>query len=125
MTAGETPAAAHFTDNGDVTGGGDGGGGDRGDASGDREALLVLRWLANGLLQVPDDQDHEEQDGELLLEILGAHLGRRRDSLVIVAEEVPEHRLVDADIALAEIAGRDPPPGRPRRRRPAPLHVAG
>jgi len=119
MTSGEPAAAAHSASDRDTTDRDNTWGSDSTDstdssdssatdAAGDREALRVLRRLAKRLLQVPEDDDDDGQDGELLLDVLEAHLGRRPDGLAIVTEEVPEHRLVDADIAMAQIAGGDP-----------------
>ncbi|MDN5767861.1 MAG: ATP-binding protein [Humibacillus sp.] len=47
--------------------------------------------------------------GEGLFDRLTAHLGRDVASLPIVAEQLPVHRVVDADIALDEIAGTTVP----------------
>ena len=50
----------------------------------------------------------DEGGGPRLLDLLEEHLGVPPDGLAVTSEEVPQHRLVDADIAMAEIAGRDP-----------------
>ncbi len=69
------------------------------------EALRSLKTLVERLLRdLPSDDDGQPR----LLEVLQAHLGVRPDGLALVTHDVPEHRLVDADIAMAEIAGRDP-----------------
>ncbi|SOC88751.1 ATP-dependent 26S proteasome regulatory subunit [Curtobacterium sp. 314Chir4.1] len=41
-------------------------------------------------------------------ERVGTHLGVDPQSVPVVTEEFPDHRLVDADIALEELAGTDP-----------------
>jgi len=41
-------------------------------------------------------------------ERIGAHLGVDPQSVPVVTEELPDHRLVDADIALEELAGSAP-----------------
>ena len=46
----------------------------------------------------------DDGDGERLFDRLTAHLGCDVGALPVVAEQVPVHRVVDADIALAEIA---------------------
>jgi hypothetical protein len=60
----------------------------------------VARLLMQGL--EPDG------DGPKLLDVLEEHLGTRPDTLPVTTEEVSLHRTVDADIAISEIAGRDP-----------------
>ncbi|HEU5000540.1 MAG TPA: ATP-binding protein [Lapillicoccus sp.] len=69
-----------------------------------RRTLSEVRRVARLLLQQmePDDDDRR------LLDVLEEHLGRRPDALPVTREDVPHHRSVDADIAVAEIAGRDP-----------------
>lgn len=80
------------------------------DPGGEREVRETFRQLRRAveaiMSRLPDDDPDDA--GPLLLEVLEQHLGRRPDGLAIVTEEVPEHRLVDVDIAMAEIAGRDP-----------------
>jgi hypothetical protein len=41
-------------------------------------------------------------------ERIGAHLGVDPQTVPVITEEFPDHRLVDADIALEELAGTDP-----------------
>lgn len=65
-----------------------------------RDFRRLIEWLME---RVPD-----EGGGPDLLELLGDHLGVPPDGLAVTSEEVPPHRMVDADIAMAEIAGRDP-----------------
>lgn len=65
--------------------------------------LRDFRRLVDRLLQrMP------EESGDSLLEVLEAHLGVPPDGLAVTSEDVPQHRLVDADIAMTEIASRDP-----------------
>ncbi|MEP6799502.1 MAG: ATP-binding protein [Lapillicoccus sp.] len=71
-----------------------------------RDTLRGLRRVVDMLMRHTPGED--DGDGPLLLTVLEEHLGRRPDGMAIVTEDVPEHRLVDVDIALAEIAGRDP-----------------
>lgn len=47
-------------------------------------------------------------DGEPFAAALGEHLGEPAHQLPVVTEEVPSHRFVDWDIAVAMLAGRDP-----------------
>jgi hypothetical protein len=69
-----------------------------------RRTLSEVRRVARLLLQQmePDDEGHR------LLDIIEKHLGRRPDALPVTREDIPHHRSVDADIAVAEIAARDP-----------------
>ena len=46
--------------------------------------------------------------GPLLVDVLTEHLGTEPHLLSVVTLPIPPHRLVDADIALAELAGADP-----------------
>ncbi|WP_083283326.1 AAA family ATPase [Humibacillus sp. DSM 29435] len=50
-------------------------------------------------------------EGERLFDRLTAHLGHDVGSLPVVAEQIPVHRVVDADIALDEIAEGEKTPG--------------
>ncbi|WP_299168185.1 hypothetical protein [uncultured Arthrobacter sp.] len=43
--------------------------------------------------------------GRELVDTMAAHLGAQPSSLPLVVEEVPVHRLVDADIVLASLVG--------------------
>lgn len=75
------------------------------DASETRESLRRLKQLVELLLrEFPSD----DEAGPQLLDVLEAHLGVRPDGLAVVTEDVQPHRLVDADIAMTEIAGLDP-----------------
>ena len=69
-----------------------------------RRTLRELRRVANLLMRglEPDDA------GPSLLDVLETHLGVRPAGLPVTTEEVPGHRTVDADIAVEELAGRDP-----------------
>jgi energy-coupling factor transporter ATP-binding protein EcfA2 len=53
-----------------------------------------------------DEQD--EQRGTPMLPLLDEHFGQPADDLPVVQESIDAHRVVDVDIALAEIAERDP-----------------
>jgi hypothetical protein len=46
--------------------------------------------------------------GPRLVDVLTEHLGTEPHLLAVVGHPVPPHRLVDADIALAEVSGADP-----------------
>ncbi len=68
------------------------------------QTLLDFRRLLRHLLDgIPDDGDDPK-----LLDVLEEHLGVRPDGLAVTSEELAGHRLVDADVAMTEIAGRDP-----------------
>ena len=69
-----------------------------------RRTLSEVRRVARLLLQQMEPDDDERR----LLDLLDEHLGQRPDALPVTREDVPQHRSVDADIAVAEIAGRDP-----------------
>ncbi len=70
-----------------------------------QQTLRSLRTLVQRLLrELPSDAE----EGQQLLTVLEEHLGMRPDGLAVVTEDVPEHRLVDADIAMTELADRDP-----------------
>ncbi|WP_284753729.1 ATP-binding protein [Arthrobacter sp. efr-133-R2A-120] len=47
-------------------------------------------------------------DGEQLLQALTRHLAVPAHELSVVTEEIPQHRLVDVDIVMEGLAGRDP-----------------
>ncbi|WP_284989946.1 ATP-binding protein [Arthrobacter sp. efr-133-TYG-120] len=51
--------------------------------------------------------DHGD-DGEQLLQALTGHLAVPAHELSVVTEEIPQHRLVDVDIVMEGMAGRDP-----------------
>lgn len=51
--------------------------------------------------------DHGD-DGEHLLQALTGHLAVPAHELSVVTEEIPQHRLVDVDIVMEGLAGRDP-----------------
>src|SRR3954447_24663284 len=65
-----------------------------------REVRRVARLLLQGL--------EPEGDGPDLLDVLEEHLGVRPDTLPVTTEDLPQHRTVDADIAVTEVAERDP-----------------
>jgi DNA polymerase III delta prime subunit len=60
------------------------------------------------LVQLAQAQMGRVPNGGQLLETLSAHLGRPAGDLPVVVEEIPAHRFVDADIALAALATEDP-----------------
>lgn len=78
---------------------------DRGTDSTTTEFMRQFRELIDRLLH---DLPSGNGSGPLLLDVLEEHLGVAPDLLAVVTEPVPEHRLVDADIALEEVADRDP-----------------
>jgi hypothetical protein len=65
-----------------------------------RDVRRVSRLLLQGL--------EPAGDGPNLLDVLEEHLGVRPDALPVTTEDVPQHRTVDADIAVTEVAQRDP-----------------
>jgi hypothetical protein len=65
-----------------------------------REVRRVARLLTQGM--------EPKTEGPTLLQVVEDHLGVRPDTLPVISEEVPQHRTVDADIAMAELAARDP-----------------
>ncbi|GAB3437000.1 AAA family ATPase [Phycicoccus ginsengisoli] len=60
-----------------------------------------------GLVRRMLDELGDGPPGETLTEVLSGHLGAPADELSVVTETVPVHRVVDADLALAELAGED------------------
>lgn len=60
------------------------------------------------LVQLAQAGQHRTPAGPQLLATLAGHLGVAVETLSVVAEEIPPHRFADADIQLAELAGRDP-----------------
>ena len=62
-----------------------------------RDVRRVARLLLQGL--------EPDSDGPNLLGVLEDHLGVRPDTLPVTSEEIPVHRTVDSDMAIAEIAG--------------------
>lgn len=61
----------------------------------------------SGLVRRMLDELDEGGPGATLTSVLSAHLGVAADELAVVTEVVPIHRVVDADIALAELAAAD------------------
>ena len=51
-------------------------------------------------------EDQGEQRGTPMLPVLDAHFGQPADDLPVVQESIDAHRVVDVDIALAEIGPR-------------------
>lgn len=66
-----------------------------------REVRRVARLLMQGL-------EPDSGDGPNLLQVLEEHLGVQPDTLAVTSEDIPVHRAVDSDIAITEIAERDP-----------------
>ena len=60
------------------------------------------------LVELAQAQGPRGPQGEQLVPILSAHLGRPAHEVPVVLEQVPSHRFVDLDIFLAEKAGKDP-----------------
>ncbi|MCA0436461.1 MAG: ATP-binding protein [Actinobacteria bacterium] len=65
--------------------------------------LQGLRELLDVVQQLP-----AAHGGPTLAAVLGEHLGTNAAELAVTREEVPGHRFVDIDIALAALADRDP-----------------
>jgi hypothetical protein len=76
---------------------------DTGDTQ-DDELRSALGRLVRQLLK----EEQGEQRGTPLLPILDAHFGQPADDLPVVQETIDAHRVVDVDLAVAEVAGRDP-----------------
>ncbi len=70
----------------------------------DDELRSALGRLVRQLLK----EEPGEQRGTPLLPVLDAHFGQPADDLPVVQETIDAHRVVDVDLAVAEIAGRDP-----------------
>jgi len=77
-----------------------------GPADGTREFVRDFHRLVHRMMQVMPEDDGPP--GEPLEPELSAHLGVPAAGLPVVTEPVPVHRAVDADIALALLAERDP-----------------
>lgn len=60
------------------------------------------------LVELAQAGTNRVQDGTQLLDTLNEHLGLPAHDLSVVVEQVPPHRLVDLDILLEALAGRDP-----------------
>ena len=54
------------------------------------------------------EQLPQEAGRPRLVDVLTSHLGVEPNTLAVVASQVPPHRIVDADIALAEVSEQDP-----------------
>lgn len=85
------------------TGGGTGGSTD-GSTGGAGGLLTDFRTLVRRLI----DEMPAHDGGPLLVDALTRHLGTEPHRLAVVGFPVPLHRLVDADIALAEVSAVDP-----------------
>ena len=60
-----------------------------------------------GLVRRMLDELGDGAEGETLTAVLSRHLEAQADALAVVTEAVPVHRVVDAALALAELAGED------------------
>ncbi|MEO8283417.1 MAG: ATP-binding protein [Pseudarthrobacter sp.] len=60
------------------------------------------------LVQLAQAGSHRQPKGQQLLQALTGHLGVASDGLSVVEETIPQHRFVDADIVMAELAALDP-----------------
>ncbi|MHA7261828.1 AAA family ATPase [Arthrobacter sp. TMN-37] len=60
------------------------------------------------LVELAQAQGPRAPQGEQIVPVLTAHLGRPAHELPVVLEQVPSHRFVDLDIVLAAEAGKDP-----------------
>ncbi len=70
----------------------------------DEEFRSALGRLVRQLLK----EEQGEQRGTPMLPVLDEHFGQPADDLPVVQESIDAHRVVDVDVALDEIAGRDP-----------------
>ena len=68
----------------------------------------LLRDFQTLVRRLLEDLPERDGAGPRLVEVLGEHLGTEPHLLAVVGIPAPAHRLVDADIALAEVAGADP-----------------
>lgn len=62
----------------------------------------------SALVELAQKQAVAVPDGKRTLKVLTSFLGVPPESLSVVVEEIPAHRLVDADIILADMAAADP-----------------
>jgi hypothetical protein len=76
--------------------------------TGDTQVDELRRALGRLVQQLIRDEERGEQRGTQLLPVLDEHFGRSADEIPVVLESIDSHRFVDVDIALHEIAGRDP-----------------
>ncbi|UVJ38899.1 ATP-binding protein [Arthrobacter sp. CJ23] len=60
------------------------------------------------LVELSQAGANQVKDGTQLLDALTGHLGLPAHELSVVVEQVPSHRLVDLDILMEAVAGRDP-----------------
>ncbi|MDV3222583.1 ATP-binding protein [Intrasporangium sp.] len=73
----------------------------------DGEVRAFMRQFQGLLRRMDVELGPEDEAGEPLVQVLTDHLGSAAERLAVVTEEVPAHRLVDADIALEELAASD------------------
>jgi hypothetical protein len=78
------------------------------DDTGDRTEDDQLRDSLARLVQRLAREDVSDKRGTPLLPVLDEHFGHPADDLPVVQESIVVHRFVDMDIALEEIASRDP-----------------
>ena len=71
----------------------------------DDDLLADFHTVVRRLLE---DLPERGNAGPRLVDVLSEHLGTEPHLLAVVGIPVPPHRLVDADIALAEVSGADP-----------------
>ena len=74
---------------------------------GDDEVRAFMQQFQVLLQRMSVELGPEDEGGEPLVQVLTAHLGAPAEQLAVVTEEIPVHRLVDADIALEELAAPD------------------
>lgn len=73
----------------------------------DKDVGAFMQSFAGLVRRMLEELD-EAVPGETLTSVLTAHMGSAADELAVVTEPVPVHRVVDADIALSELAAEDP-----------------
>src|SRR4051794_28614400 len=76
--------------------------------AGSAESRAFMRQFKDLLQRLMRELPEEASGGEQLGSVLSEHLGAPAERLAVVTEMLPEHRLVDADIALEAIAEGDP-----------------
>lgn len=74
---------------------------------GDGEVRAFMQQFQGLLQRMAVELGPEGGNGEPLVQVLTDHLGMAAEQLAVVTEEIAAHRLVDADIALEEVAGAD------------------
>jgi hypothetical protein len=74
----------------------------------DPEVRAFMRQFQGLLRRMDVELGPDDEGGEPLVQVLTDHLGMAAEKLAVVTEEIAVHRLVDADIALEELAAPDP-----------------